>query len=528
MNINSPRAGRGNGMPVLQPWLSQARSVASLLGFSAFSFLFFLGASVEAVFRMPVITIECAMEWNDFVQAGMGTSMGTPGRPAMTDAFNQEMSAQHTATLATSIEMNERTAETDMPGTADATVSNALWADDMNTAMDGTTDFEIVDPFSVDLGLASFASSLHRMHANPVRTDKADGPDDPDGPGGLDIPPSDSTNRAKFLPPRPRPLSMARPFPSRLSPLYLQPTRGIQRIVTVDPESGMVLIREVINGKDVRIPYRMTLEDYIAARYEYERERRTAEKASEYAFEEVDPLENLMRNITEIDIPVAPNPLMSIFGDRSRISVRINGAIDINAGFRIESSDQESVFLRPTMFSPNFRQQVQINVNGLVGDKLSIRADWSTERTFDYENQLKIKYTGYEDEIIQSVEAGNVSLQTPTSLIQGSGALFGLKAEFQLGPLRMQTIASQKKGESARLAINGGAQEQTFERQAFEYSDNHYFIDQAYRDVDQASGESPYEAYYNYRALFPNSNSPVVVRPDLYIKEIEVWISRPA
>ena len=101
---------------------------------------------------------------------------------------------------------------------------------------------------------------------------------------------------------------------------------------------------------------------------------------------------------------------------------------------------------------------------GLVGDKLSIQADWSTERTFDYENQLKIKYTGYEDEIVQSVEAGNVSLQTPSTLVQGSGALFGIKAEFQAGPFRLAAIASQKKGESSRLSLNGGSQEQEFER----------------------------------------------------------------
>ncbi|MFA6235454.1 MAG: cell surface protein SprA, partial [Bacteroidota bacterium] len=176
----------------------------------------------------------------------------------------------------------------------------------------------------------------------------------------------------------------------------------------------------------------------------------------------------------------------------------------------------------------NFKQQVQINVNGLVGDKLSIRADWSTERTFDYENQLKLKYTGYEDEIVQSVEAGNVSLQTPSTLIQGSGALFGIKAEFQAGPLRLQTIASQKKGEASRLSINGGAQEQKFERHAYDYSDNHYFVDAAYRDVDVTAGESPYEAYYNYRALYPNNDAPVVIRPDLYIKDLEVWLSRPA
>jgi cell surface protein SprA len=497
MIMNPPTPGNGRSVPARAPhagsWRTgRVRAAAVLAGISVFSLVFFLGAAVPPAFTVPIVTIESAIEWNAFVNAGLGSLMGIPGQhlplPAPAQAEDATASAHTTPAPTTPL----------LAATTPADTDNALYADNALN-----TDDALIPVTAFDAALTARMDSL-------------------------DIPPADSTTRARFLPPRPRPSPIARPYPERLSPLYGQPTRGIQRIVTVDSTRDEVLIREVINGRDVRVPYRMTLDEYITGRYNYERNRRTAGKASEYSLEQGDDLAKLLKNITEIDIPIAPNPLMSIFGDRSRISVRINGAIDINAGFKIESSDQQSVFLRPTQFSPNFKQQVQINVNGLVGDKLSIRADWSTERTFDYENQLKIKYTGYEDEIVQSVEAGNVSLQTPSTLIQGSGALFGLKAEFQLGPLRLQTIASQKKGESSRLSINGGAQEQKFERHAYEYSDNHYFIDAGYRDIDLTSGHSPYEAYYNYRALYPDSKSPVVVRPDLYIKEIEVWLSRPA
>jgi cell surface protein SprA len=504
MTIHTPRPGHERGASSGRALLSHARRLASLAGISAFSILFFLGASVEPAFTVPTITIECAMEWNAFVNAGMGTLMGIPGRHALSlaEASPHARNGFPQASPLPIVQIGQ-------DGSGDPQMLDDLLLDTPGVESTNSVPLGFPGFIDADLSLSAFTTSL----VSPVDS--------------LDIPPSDSTTRVKFLPARPRPSPVAQPFPSRLSPMYLQPTRGSQMIVTVDSARNEVLIREVVNGRDVRIPYRMPLDEYIAGRYNYERDRRTARKASEYQVEKGDDLENLLKNITEIDIPIAPNPLMSIFGDRSRISVRINGAIDINAGFKIESSDQQSVFLRPTQFSPNFKQQVQINVNGLVGDKLSIRADWSTERTFDYENQLKIKYTGYEDEIVQSVEAGNVSLQTPSTLIQGSGALFGIKAEFQAGPLRLSTIMSQKKGESSRLSINGGAQEQKFERHAYEYSDNHFFIDAAYRDVDATAGESPYEAYYNYRAIYPNADAPVVIRPDLYIKEIEVWLSRP-
>lgn len=512
MSTVTPNPGRRRST------LSSLRHAGRLLTMSAASILVFLGASAEPVFTPTLITIEAAMEWNAYVSAGMANAMNLPGRPGFGSrgrSYQVPQPATHTAMQSTDGTAQHAAGQyadpADMPPSL-SLISSALsreWTDVAGSAV-------ITDPLAVDMELQDFAAALRDdVPAMQARVDS------------LDIPPMDSTTRAKFLPQRPRPSPLANPFPRRVSPLYGQPTGGIRRIVEVDSTKDEVLIREVVNGKDVRIPVRMSLEDYIRGRYNYEQQQRTAEKASEYSLEEGDDLENLLKNITEIDIPVAPNPLMSIFGDRSRISVRINGTIDINAGFKIETSDQQSVFLQPTQFSPNFKQQVQINVNGLVGDKLSIRADWSTERTFDYENQLKIKYTGYEDEIVQSVEAGNVSLQTPSTLIQGSGALFGLKAEFQLGPLRLATIASQKKGESSKLSINGGAQEQEFERHAFEYSDNHYFIEEQYRDVDPESGISPYEAFYNYRAEFNDANSPVVIRPDLYIKDIEVWLSRP-
>lgn len=493
MSIDTPKPGHRRGTRSL------LRHYGLLFGIAATSLLVFLGASSAPVPSASLITIEAAMEWNAFVDAGMGTVMNTPGLPAR--IAREQMEARQTREYLLPETLRPSDGErTD----AEETINLAAFA----TPGDATGEIDLDRPLDLEYRLHSFAASLAPLDS-------------------LDIPPSDSTNRAKFLPRRPRPSAVTTPFPRNVSPLYLKPSRGgIQRIIEVDSVSDMVTIREVVNGKDVRVPVRMTLNDYIQARYNYERDQRTAAKASEYVLEEGDELQQLLKNITEIDIPVAPNPLMSIFGDRSRISVRINGTIDINAGFKIETSDQQSVFLQPTQFSPNFKQQVQINVNGLVGDKLSIQADWSTERTFDYENQLKIKYTGYEDEIVQSVEAGNVSLQTPSTLVQGSGALFGIKAEFQAGPFRLSAIASQKKGESSRLSLNGGSQESEFERHAYDYADNHYFVDVAYREPS-SQGPSPYEAFYNYRAAFSEPrNAPVIVKPEWYIKDIEVWVSR--
>ncbi len=330
-------------------------------------------------------------------------------------------------------------------------------------------------------------------------------------------PPADSTARAKFLTYEKKYEPVVPPFKDPLYPFFVEPSSGIERRVTVDSARNVVHIRELFNGKDIRIPLDLPLDEYIRLRYEYERNRRTREWIAKQNEKPKDMLGSIFKNLTEFEIPVPPNPLMSIFGNKNVVSLRITGAVDISAGFRSEKSDQQTVFLNPTQNTPTFKQQVQVNVNGMIGDKLSIAADWSTERTFEYENHLKIQYKGYEDEIIQNIEAGNVSLQTPSTLVGGSGALFGIKGEFQFGPLHLTAIASQKKGEGSRLSVSGGSQESSFEKHAYQFSENHFWIDTAYAGA-------VYENFFNYRA---RGSSVPITNPVLYIKDIEVWETPP-
>ncbi|MBD3409603.1 MAG: cell surface protein SprA, partial [Ignavibacteriales bacterium] len=230
-------------------------------------------------------------------------------------------------------------------------------------------------------------------------------------------------------------------------------------------------------------------------------------------------LEDLISDVTELRIPLPKVGVLTIFG-KPEINLRINGAVDIHAAWRNETTEGLTVSrLGNTRNEPDFKQQVQINVNGTIGDKLEINADWNTERTFEYENQLKIAYTGYEDEIVQSVEAGNVSLALP-SLIGGSEALFGVKAKLQFGPLFLTALVSQKKGEVKEKSVSGGVQTQEFEIHAYDYSKSHYFIDEVYTDTSESL--NLFQKYYGYYMLGLTSRN---YDPEYEVLEIEVWKS---
>lgn len=296
------------------------------------------------------------------------------------------------------------------------------------------------------------------------------------------------------------------------SGFYVYPSES-KTLIEIDSTGEYVLIKEVINNTETRIRLRIPFDEYIKLRLGAN--NRDAWEALAYKYELKDgkkSLESLLTDITNIEIPLPSSSILSIFGP-NRINLRIGGAVDIHGAWRNEKMEGVTTSLTGNSRSePDFKQQVQINVDGTIGDKLTIGADWNTERTFEYENQLKIKYTGYPDEIIQSIEAGNVSLQT-SSLVGGSEALFGVKANFQMGPLTLTALASQKKGEIMEKSITSGSESQTFSKRAFEYSTNHYFLDPVYYDtVRNIFNKYYFTANHEYD-------------PDYYVDKIEVWKS---
>ena len=300
------------------------------------------------------------------------------------------------------------------------------------------------------------------------------------------------------------------------SSFFAQPSPGIiSRTIEIDSTGKFVIIREKILGKETKIPLVIPIEEYIKERLDANERKAWEQLAYEYKLKEGKKgLGQLIEDITNFEIPLPSVGVLSIFGP-PKISLKIGGAVDIHGAFRSEKTEGVTAsLLGNTRNEPDFRQQVQINVNGTIGDKLNISADWNTERTFEYENQLKIKYTGYDDEIIQSIEAGNVSLQT-SPLVGGSEALFGLKSKLKLGSFTLTSIATQKKGQIKEVSISNGATSSDFAIRAYNYSKNHYFIDTVYAST--SPNLNLFEQYYGSPTPIANEQFRVV--------DIEVWKS---
>ena len=154
-----------------------------------------------------------------------------------------------------------------------------------------------------------------------------------------------------------------------------------------------------------------------------------------------------------------------IFGGNT-INIRPQGSAEVIFGINTSRTDNPRIPVdqrRITTF--NFDQRIQLNLVGNIGEKLKIDTNYNTEATFDFENQVKLDYTGYEDEIIQKIEAGNVSLPLNGTLIQGSQSLFGLKTELRFGRLTATAIFSQEKGQRRNVQVSGGRADQHLRHQ---------------------------------------------------------------
>ena len=203
-------------------------------------------------------------------------------------------------------------------------------------------------------------------------------------------------------------------------------------------------------------------------------------------------------------------PAEKIFGPGG-IRVKTQGSAELKFGINKKSIDNPSLPIRnrkTTMM--DFDEKINLNVNGMVGDKVNMNLNYNTDATFDFDAQnMKLKYDGKEDEIIKLVEAGNVSFPSNSSLIKGASSLFGVRTDMQFGKLKLQMVASQKKSASKSVSTRGGVQLTPFELNVADYEENrHFFLSQYFRNH-----------YDAWMLKLPNLTTGIT------INRVEVWVT---
>ena len=203
-------------------------------------------------------------------------------------------------------------------------------------------------------------------------------------------------------------------------------------------------------------------------------------------------------------------PAEKVFGPGG-VQIRTSGSAAVKFGYNRNKVDNPSLSVQNRSTGGfDFDEQINLNINARVGDKINMNLNYNTEATFDIDAKtIKMRYEGKEDEIIRLLEAGNISFPTNSSLIQGASSLFGIRSDLQFGKLQLQMVLSQKESSSATVNSQGGQQITDFEIDASSYDENrHFFLAHFFRDN-----------YDESMAMLPSIVSGV------QITRIEVWVT---
>lgn len=182
--------------------------------------------------------------------------------------------------------------------------------------------------------------------------------------------------------------------------------------------------------------------------------------------------------------PLTVSPSFDRLFGGSEINIVPSGYVNLDFGAIFRRVDNPTLPIRQQQNGGfNFDQQIQMAVNGSLGEKVKIGANFDSNNSFDFQNQMKLEFNGFEEDIIQSVEIGNVSMPVQNRLIQGAQNLFGVKTQLKFGKLGVTAVASTQRGRRDNLTIDANGQGRSFDIQASKYDDNrHFFIGHFFRD----------------------------------------------
>ncbi|MDE5983255.1 MAG: cell surface protein SprA, partial [Duncaniella sp.] len=279
---------------------------------------------------------------------------------------------------------------------------------------------------------------------------------------------------------------------------------NIKTVTEYDPETGCYVVRTKLGDMDIATPFYLSAEQYNnwqlrESMQNYYRQRNA---------EAINNPDKEPFNI--LDMNFALGPLEKIFGPGG-VQLKTQGSVQVSMGIKSNKTDNPALSLtsrRKTYF--DFDQKIQATIAASVGDRLKFNMTYNTDATFDFDSKnLKLAYEGQEDDIVKSIEAGNVSMTTGSSLIRGSTALFGIKTQLQFGKLTATALVSQQNSESRSVNTKGGVQTTDFTIQADNYDQNrHFFLGHFFRDnYDRFASKLPF------------------VSSGVNITRIEVWVT---
>ncbi len=289
------------------------------------------------------------------------------------------------------------------------------------------------------------------------------------------------------------------------NPFNVRDTALIKQSVEYNPTTKTYILREKIGRTNYRKPVSLSFEEFT----------RSQNKQAEIAYfkKRADAITQLNKKTERPPLRVYDKLFDRIFGlsgNNLKVDIRPSGEVNILAGYQGQNIKNPTLPERARKNGGfDFDMNANVNLNANIGDKLKFPINYNTLSNVGFDNQLKLDYKGMDDEMIKSIEAGNISFQSRGSLISSAQNLFGVKAQLQFGKLFVTAALANQRSSKQSVSLQGGAASQTFQKKLDDYEENRHFLLGNY-----------FKANFNKTMR----NLPVV-NSQVQLQRVEVWVT---
>ena len=288
---------------------------------------------------------------------------------------------------------------------------------------------------------------------------------------------------------------------SRLRGFDLKDPANITDSVIYDPKEKKYYIIEKIGNKYYRKPTSLTFEEFtrIQAR----------KQENDYFRQRANTISLLNRSLLRPKLTATDDLFNRLFGN-GKIDIRPQGNVTITAGYQGQNIKNPTLPERARKNGGfDFDMAANLNVIANIGSKVKLPISYNTQSTFDWENQLKLEYTGTTDEIIKKIELGNTSFASKGTLIPGAQSLFGIKTQLQFGKLWVTGVFATQKSQRQSRALQGGASTSQITVRGDDYDENRHFL---------------LAQYFNKKYNDAMKTIPVI-SSQVQVMRLEVWVT---
>ncbi len=177
------------------------------------------------------------------------------------------------------------------------------------------------------------------------------------------------------------------------NPFDLKQPANFTDSVSYDPKTKQYYLYEKIGTKYYRKPTSLTFEEF---------QRITARKAERDYFQKRANTSSLLnRKLLKPKLKMGEDLFNRLFGT-GKIDIRPQGEVNVTAGYQGQNIKNPTLPERARRNGGlDFDMAANLNVVGNIGDKMKFPISYNTLSTFDFENQLKLDYTGGADDIFK-------------------------------------------------------------------------------------------------------------------------------